>query len=193
MTDTEIWTQRRSTAIHEAGHAVAAYLLGRAFVSISIASTSTTLGAVHHRAFGEWFRPDVDAGPRTRRVAEERIMIFLAGMETERAWLRGLLDLPRDVDDRVLAGARHDEECAAELAGYLCGSAEEATAYLAWLRQRVLNWTGRSQDVRPRVFWHLVDALADSLGREEQLSWMRAKLILHESDPRRNRQRSASF
>lgn len=183
MSDGQIWTQRRSTTIHESGHAVASYLLGRAFVSISIVPTSTTLGVVHQRESGDWFHPDVDAGPRARRLAEQEIMVFLAGVETERAWLRGVAHGPVEPDEHVAAGARHDEECAAELAGYFCGSSNEAAAYVAWLRQRVLNWTGRSSDDRPRVFWPLVEALADSLDRHAPLSWSKARAVLRGSDP----------
>ena len=75
----ERWTERRSVAMHEAGHAVVAFKLGHAFRCISIVPDKDTLGRVHTAPPGHWFKPDRVLTVRGQRLIERRIMIFLAG------------------------------------------------------------------------------------------------------------------
>lgn len=125
----------RSTAIHEAGHAVMAYLLGRPFTSISVAADGNSLGRVSHARPGEWFRPDIEVNARTRHLIEDHAMICLAGAETEKSWCHRLPDVPEGWERGVDLGAGEDLRAALHLAAYVCGgSPPEIEAYVEWLR-----------------------------------------------------------
>ncbi len=179
-----------------------AYLLGRAFTTISVEPDDDSLGRVSHAAPGAWFRPDIDASGRARRLIEHRVMILLAGAEAERAWLASLADVPNDWEELVTTGAAHDYSAAADLAGYACGSVPELEAYVEWLRQGVLGHTGRGADHDPseymqpvdpviarRIrfgderFWVLVTALADAVQEAGTLTWRQAQTVLRDADP----------
>lgn len=197
------WTYSRSTAIHESGHAVAAYLLGRTFASISVIEDGESSGRVLSRLPGGWFRPDLEVNARTRATIEARIMISLAGAETEAAWCVMQPNAPEDWRDRVNDGAEHDYGAAIDLAGYVAdGSVPETEAYIEWLRQRVLGWTGRGPDFDVNAFspdapdfvvshyregnsrfWALVSALADGVTQAGHLSWREARELLRGADP----------
>jgi WhiB family redox-sensing transcriptional regulator len=108
----------RPVAIHEAGHAAMAYCLGRPFTEISVVEDGDTLGHVATAPPGSWFRPDIETSGRTRRYIEDRVMIALAGAETEAAWCRREgIEPPDDPDTAATA----DEHSAVELASYQCG------------------------------------------------------------------------
>jgi hypothetical protein len=197
------YSPERATAVHEAGHAVMAYLLGRAFTEISIIEDSDSYGRVRHRMPGGWFRPDIEVNSRARAMIEDRVMILLAGSVAERAWYVRLPDAPDGWEDRVQDGADNDERSAIDLADYVCGgSVPELEAYVEWLRQRVLGFTGRGPDFDVTVFypdppaflvkhyqegderfWAMVTALATAVQSAGSLSWRRAKDIMREADP----------
>lgn len=197
------WTPARSTAIHEAAHAVAAYLLNRPFISISVIEDSEAYGRVHSRPPGEWFRPDIEINARTRATIEHRVMISLAGAETEAAWCARQPNAPENWRDLVNDGADHDFGAALDLASRVAdGSVPETEAYIEWLRQRVLNWTGHGPDFDVAAYtpdapdfvvshyrdgssryWTLVGALADAVTRTGQLQWRKARAVLRDADP----------
>jgi hypothetical protein len=197
------WTPARSTAIHEAAHAVAAYLLSRPFTSISVIDDGESYGRVHSQPPGEWFRPDIEINARTRATIEDRVMISLAGAETEATWCARQSDAPENWRDLVNDGAAHDFGAAFDLASHVAdGSVPETEAYIEWLRQRVLNWTGRGPDFDVTAFtpdapalvvshyrngssryWTLVGALADAVARAGQLRWREARTVLRDADP----------
>jgi hypothetical protein len=199
----ETYSPERSTAIHEAGHAVLAYLLGRRFTEISVVpdEDNGNLGSVRHAPpGGDWLHPDIEPNGRVRNWLEREIMICLAGAETEAAWLRRITDAPDDWEDRVSTGASHDMENAMHFGFHMCdGSVPELEAYLEWLRQRVLRWTGRRlserevghpkavvrriEDDDPR-FWALVTALADAVQEAGTLTWRKARTVLRQADER---------
>ncbi len=74
-----------STAYHEAGHAVAAYLLKRSFNYVTIVPDEEkgSLGHVRFRGFGENFDPAFDYSPQMRLRLEREIICSLAGDAAE--------------------------------------------------------------------------------------------------------------
>lgn len=60
----------RATAYHEAGHAVVALWRGNTPKTITIVPDETTLGRVTHAPYPSWFRPDIEATVRIRRLVD---------------------------------------------------------------------------------------------------------------------------
>lgn len=180
---TEQYSNARSTAIHEAGHAVVAYLLRRPFKSISVIEDDDSYGRVEHAPpTGEWFRPDIEINTRTRTRIEEQVMIGLAGAETEAKWAKRAQGAPADLKTRLEVGARHDTHGIMHLALYVCASTEETEAYIEWLRQRVLNMVGHDPDTDDDRYWWLVSTLADAVQTAGSLPWRKAQTILRAAD-----------
>lgn len=195
----ETYTAQRRTAVHEAGHAVMAYLLRRPFTTITVIADDDSYGRVQHAWPGSWFEPDIEMNSRTRAYIQDHVMICLAGAEVEEHWIRRVQEPPADWKDRLKVGCAHDMQVARDLAWYACGgSGEETSAYIEWLRQRVLNKVGRldaviSENEHPNVaararngdkrFWALVDALADAVVEAGTLRWRQARNVLQAADP----------
>jgi hypothetical protein len=194
----EAYSPDRGTAIHEAGHAVAAYLLGRPFTSVTVVSDAAASGRVAHRAPGAWFDPEVKMDGRTRLFIHDHVVATLAGPETEAAWFRRVAHPPADWEASVVWSSAPDSELAIELAGMLCRSRFEEVSFLAWCREQVLNWTGRpieAHEQGDKRYWRLVNTLADVLLARGTLTWRSARQILVDADdgwpklgvPRRDR------
>jgi ATP-dependent Zn protease len=79
-------SQLRATAYHEAGHAVAAWLLGIRLRRISIRRDDAegTLGRVVLEGLRATEVQRYDMAPRTRDLVERRAIVSLAGEEAER-------------------------------------------------------------------------------------------------------------
>lgn len=156
---------RERTAYHEAGHVVAACLLGRSIDYASIVSDDDAAGHMMLRKRSASFAAALDEASggfgefiaaRLRRQVEVEIMVTLAGGLTvaeitgERLSdsgaglirvpdeLRALVDsrLGPDVEELVVGG---DLGVAIELAEKVSGSTEETFAYIVWMRERTVN------------------------------------------------------
>ncbi|MGH3963633.1 MAG: hypothetical protein ACRDRY_10320 [Pseudonocardiaceae bacterium] len=114
-------------------------------------------------------------------------MICVAGAETEAHWVARAQGAPVDWEGHLKVGAQHDRRAAVELASYACGSAEETSAYIEWLRQRVLNKVGRcnAEGEGNARFWTLVGALADAVVTAGTLQWRQARNVLQDADRKR--------
>jgi hypothetical protein len=184
----EVYTDERRTAVHEAGHAVMAYLVRRPFTVISVLADDDSYGRVQHALPGDWFQPDIEVTRRVRTRIEHHVMILLAGAEAEGHWVAQSQGAPVDWEDHLKVGAAHDWSAAALLADYACGSVEEASAYIEWLRQRVLNKVGRwnTEGEDPTRgndrFWRLVNVLADAVVAAGTLRWRQARNVLQTAD-----------
>lgn len=160
--DDDIARIRAATAYHEAGHAVAAYVLRRAFTRVSIEADESTLGRCSFRPPGEWFRPDLKVDWATRRRLEERMMISLAGPEVE-ASFTGTYDP---------AAAQEDLDRAIDHACFMTGDEIEASAYVEWIRLRTVNLMKRDG------FWPGVAALADELLARREVTYRTARAVI---------------
>jgi len=67
---------RWPTAIHEAGHAVAARAFGRPITSVTIVPDNDRLGLCVTKTLPRWFRPDIECDTRHRLLGESVIMVF---------------------------------------------------------------------------------------------------------------------
>jgi hypothetical protein len=152
-----------ATAYHEAGHAVAAFLLFRAVKRISIVPDDETSGPVEHYPIrGTWFQPDVEIDMRARRHMETSITLLLAGPSAERKatgrWNR--------------VGASGDIDAACDLALRLVGSERQFTHYWAWRRQIALDlWEDEHA-------WGLAQRLTVELLERKKMSGREAREVL---------------
>ena len=123
-------TKIQRAAYHEAGHAVASYLVHRRLACISIIPNPVdhTLGHCEYRNLAT-FEPDAPLTSRLRAQVEKLIIVLLAGAVTEH--LR---------TGRVFRkGSDEDIKQAHDAAIYLFDDDKEATAFVNWLREHTRN------------------------------------------------------
>lgn len=168
-------TSPRVTAVHEAGHAVAAYFQRVRFVTMTVVPSGDSLGSVRHQMPPSWVRPDIDGGARGRDWIERRTLVALAGPEAERVYREANSEGAEDIDALVAAGGTHDHAVAADLTSYVVGSPTEHDAYLVWLGERARGLVARPD------FQRAVTALADAVLERGALPWRDARRIVQES------------
>jgi hypothetical protein len=163
-------------AYHEAGHAVAAYLLKvHRIRSISIIPDAETEGRVHHSKPGKTYHPEWDTGPRTRSKTEKMIMLCLAGDMAENMLLK------RDSRNTRLT----DYDTAVDLACYHCSDGDEAGAYVNFLYYRTRNL------LRLPERWAAIEELASVLIERGCMGPKLAYQIMRSYLPRRRVGRAA--
>jgi len=153
---------KMKTAFHEAGHAVAAYLLRKKFKYITIRANEVFNGYVRH----EKPRNSAENGwteERNKRSSRERdILTSLAG---------GISTLIlTGKPDRT--GSYADLDNALDLASDVCGSKDECDAYVNWLSVRC------EVMMRSPSNWYAVEALAQELFKTEKISYRKAREII---------------
>jgi hypothetical protein len=150
--------ERERTAVHEAGHAVAGYLLGRRpdWVTIRPSADYSGLTTYLRRGGGPVVIPDqkpvgwpvVGMDARSRRVSEVSMLVVLAGHAAERVYCapseaREGLHSVVDVDAPDWRGHVHDATAAFEMAlRQSPGAARELVEYL-FLEAIHLAWSSR--------------------------------------------------
>lgn len=139
-----------STAYHEAGHAVAAFLQDIRFEkgTITIVPADGASGYFTHEKVMKRLRPDLDCSDRVRIRAEKLIVLCLAGPEAQR---RHRASSVRSYH------ASSDYNVAVDCSGYFVGNSEVHTAYMKYLLART-----KALFYRPRA-WEAVEALAGEL------------------------------
>jgi hypothetical protein len=145
----------KGTAYHEAGHAVAAFALGRAVRRVSIIPDEDgSLGRCHYFAqTSRRFTPDAVADAWHRARLETMIRCATAGGVAEQL-LTGRRPLRW--------GATEDADFTVTCAMYMTGDADELAAYIDWL------WKSTTNLLRQPWRWAAVEALAaDLLDRRE--------------------------
>jgi ATP-dependent Zn protease len=153
-------------AYHEAGHAVAAYALGRRFTRVTLEVGGGSLGRcgyAERRNFDPDL-PDMYTGPQIGAVVEHQIMGYLAGpiaegiLVNEKSWREtgGAADVPRAVD----------------LAMYLLGDIKRAEDYMKRM------WDETEELIRRPENWAAVQAMAEELLERGQVEDERAREII---------------
>ncbi len=114
-------------AYHEAGHAVASRLLHRAFKYVSIELEGDSVGRLISRKCSiDWDNDQYDDSARARNRRDQLVMISLAGLEAEKIFCRRY----------NWRGSDSDIHASIEMLLSWCGSAEQTSAYVEWLRIR---------------------------------------------------------
>lgn len=160
-------TDIECTARHEAGHAVANYLMRRAFASVSVVSDDETVGRVASSKLPDWLRTDLETGgetamQRARKVVEPKIICLYAGSVAEQVF-------KRKADHTK---ARKDYLIADELAKTVCASDAERVKYLKWLLQRTRDMLSLPWN------WHAITVLAQELLDKKELNGRVARRII---------------
>lgn len=146
-------------AYHEAGHAVAAYALGRPLPELSMEPEEEALGTC---SFSLWeaFEPEPQGGPEAVERIEVEIITTLAGPLAE----------------ELATGVFHEEAAESdllltiELADLLIGGPEEREACLDALHERA--------EAILREHWSAVQALAEALVRKRRIDAARARSLI---------------
>jgi hypothetical protein len=154
-------TKLESTAFHEAGHAAAAFHLGKAVQSVSIVPDKEdgSLGHCQGNGYPDWFSPDTVIDGRARAFAERETIFLFAGPAAE-ARVRGR-------HNHLWAGTDHHN--AYHLASHFCGGNEETSAYLAWLAARAKNL------IHDPFIWSGVESLAKALLTHQTMTGRKAR------------------
>lgn len=150
------------TAYHEAGHAVAAYVLGRDFFSVSITSEGNSAGRCYFAARPETFDP-WNRDPATRSRLEIEVITDLAGGIAER--------IATGFDN--LQGMASDVYAAMDTAIYVTSNETQRLAYLE-------RAEARAESIL-RQHWGAVQALADALLRLGEIEFPQARAIIEGS------------
>lgn len=159
---------KRATAIHEAGHAVAAWRQDLDFTTISIVPDDDSLGRVAMGALPDGFAPESEITLEDRDLIERKAVVSLAGDAAERHYLE---QVGAQVDDALLADqATHDFASAVNITSYLFDHDDVHQAHLDYMvvRARVLV----------EANWHVIEALADAVTEAGSLTWPQAEPIV---------------
>jgi hypothetical protein len=146
-------SQIEATAYHEAGHAVIAFLLGYRPQSVTIVPTFDTAGHIIQDNPLHGFQLDLDGSDEARLRVETVITICFAGPIAQkrynpRSWRR--------------AHGQWDYEKIAELALRVCGSSEQATAFIRWREIVACDMV--------KAHWPRIQLVAGQLLERENLS-----------------------
>lgn len=156
-----------ATAYHEAGHAVAAYWLRRAFRHVTIAPDleGGSLGHMLDRKLkGEWI-PDAEP-ERYRSRFEKMIIVSMAGAEAERKFTGRY--------NRI--GASGDRKDQVDYGCWLtAGDLDEVPLYLDLLKHRTRRL------LEAHHVWFAVEVLAKELLKRETIRWKDAKEIIRQA------------
>lgn len=165
---------REGVAYHEAGHAVASYVLRQGFRGVTIDPARESLSdGLHVLLEARW----IEIPQHLRRISfvEGHSMVLLAGPEAE---LRatGSVAEPEESADRANA---------LFLASQVNAAADEADAYVEWLRRRAANL------LFDDVNWPIAERVAKILLDRSSISYrsVRALIAGEPEQPRPRRPR----
>ena len=146
---------------HEAGHAVAAFVLRMRFTHLSIIPDEDSIGHTMTSKLRD-FQPDVARTRAGRDRYERYAMVSLAGLVAERMRV-----------GRVRCMTNHPDVVQAfDLCGNTCGSDEETQACANWLWERTKNLMKSERQ------WAAVEALATQLRVRRYIGEREARQII---------------
>ena len=163
--------QDRLTAIHEAGHAVAAYYLGVSFPRVTIEPDARSRGRVMMGSFQLRKDGEFNLTPARVRTAENRAIVAYAGclscrrLDKRSRWrATGAADF--EVADELLdALAELDDTCGPD--------AKARRAYKALLRRRA--------EVLVEMRWRQIVSVGAALTSARTLSWDNVRAAIRRS------------
>ncbi len=166
MTGENSLTKLERAAYHEAGHAVASYLVHRRLACVSIVPNpdDNTLGRCEYRNLAT-FKPDEPLTCRFRSQIEKLITVLLAGAMAERLKTGRI----------CRKGSDDDMTQAYDAAMCLFDEDKEARAFVGWLWERTRNLIGYEPH------WAAVEALARELRERRFIGERLARRIIRES------------
>ena len=115
----------------------------------------------------DWFQPDIEIDGRARHLIETVIMVLWRARSPKR---RGCSSTAEQLE----AVSASDLRSVTDLALRSSGSAEEAEAYVEWLRRRTPLVSSAAL-----TCWSAIEAVADALIEERVLSGHRVREIYH--------------
>lgn len=154
----------KRTAYHEAGHAVAALMVGRKFEYVTIEPEEDSLGHVLYEAYMEDFHPDWQDDEVIRPESEKIIITNLSGYAAE------IIFCGEDSDPD---GSASDLNTVMELAYYLCGSNEQIEAYVNGLLSKAKDILDNQSVV--------VERLTERLLQHKRLSYKEVRSIVRDA------------
>ena len=152
-------------AYHEAGHAVAAFLMRRSFSYVTIKPDESSFGHIFYQKFRDSFNPDYVEDYKIRRPLEKAIITGLAGHVAEKIYSK----------QENYETSENDFHVAVDLASYLCGSNEEIEAYIKWLYIRTKNMLEHPNN------WCKVKAFAEELLDHRRIGYVKARKIMKDA------------
>ncbi len=168
-------SQRRATAYHEAGHAIAAWRLRLKVHSGTIVPAPDYSGQVKHESPLRRTRLDIDGSDRARMRAESAIIVSLAGPAAQKRFN------PRSWRSHH---GEYDFKLVTDLALRLNGDGKTATAYCTWLSIVADNLVSAN--------WQWVEIIAQALLARGTLSGDEVRnLIMADMQKRRGANRIA--
>ena len=150
-----------SAAYHEAGPAVASYILNQRFSYLTVNPDEDSLGHIVWINLAK-FNPEVDDLEKIRKPLEKMIFTGQAGHAAERLF--------RGRNNWI--GSNSDVTRALDFLFYLVGTPEEAEAYFNWLFIRIGNLLSRDWN------WAAVEALANALMEQKKIGYKKAREII---------------
>jgi len=155
---------KKAVAYHEAGHGVAACLAHKLFRIVSILPDGESMGKC---VTVEWknFHPDYETNRRTKYRIKADIFMLLAGPCAEYKYFGG----------RKPTYSVEDFQDARELASYLCGSQEEADAYVEFMWEQTKNIIGLDWN------WKAIEAIANALLGQKTLKYLKTRHLIQKA------------
>lgn len=158
--------QRRRTAYHEAGHAIAILSLGRSFRIATIEPEDDSLGYVSNHHAYRFIDPDIASytwSARERRAVKQQVFVSLAGIAAVRILLGRYPRRRRDTTDYELI--------ASILESFNAGYLDEVDdAYIAYMELVTKNSIEGN--------WRFVKIVAQELLEKGTLKYSEVKLLV---------------
>lgn len=155
---------KKAVAYHEAGHGVAACLTHKRFKIISIVPDEEAFGKCITIPWKN-FHPDYETGSRTILRTKTAIFISLAGPVAECEFTK----------TKKLSKSFDDFKIALEMAYYLCGSTEEAEAYLRFMWEQTKNIVTLDHN------WKAIEVVANALLEEKALKYRKTLCLIQKA------------